>query len=299
MESTHSATPPSWRARRSPIVHPQNGDIASRLEELADVLTEQRANPFRIEAYRRAARMIRAAPVSIVQLARERGLEGLQELPGIGERLARSLHTLATKGRLAMLDRLRDKSEPVQLLGSVPGIGEATAERIHRRLGIRTLEELETAAHDGRLERFGIGAKRLAGIRDALAGRLGRIRPQGSTESAPLPDVAEILDVDCQYRSEATREVLPKIAPRRFNPAHEQWLPVLHTHRGTRRYTALFSNTARAHELGRTADWVVVYFDGQGSERQCTVITAGRGGLRGRRIVRGREEECVRYYGVG
>jgi DNA polymerase (family X) len=71
---------------------------------------------------------------------------------------------------------------------------------------------------------------------------------------------------------------------------------VLHTQRGPRHYTALFSNTARAHELGRTSDWVVLYFDGQGEERQCTVITASRGPLRGRRIVRGREQECLEHY---
>jgi putative hydrolase len=76
--------------------------------------------------------------------------------------------------------------------------------------------------------------------------------------------VAEILDVDRQYREEAVRDSLPKIAPRRFNPSHEAWLPVLHTVRGDRHYTALFSNTAHAHERGRTHDWLVLYFDGPG-----------------------------------
>jgi len=114
---------------------------------------------------------------------------------------------------------------------------------------------------------------------------------------AHVPGVDEILDVDRQYRDEAQRGMLPMIAPRRFNPDHEAWLPVLHTRRGDRDYTALYSNTARAHELGRTHDWVVLYFDGhRGTERQCTVVTAVRGRLRGRRVVRGREEECQRYY---
>ncbi len=280
----------------------ENGEIASRLEELAQVLAEQGANPYRIAAYRRAARTIRTWPASIVQVAHERGLDGLRELPGIGERLARSLHTLAITGRLPMLERLRGDSDPVELFRTVLGIGEATAERIHDELGIHTLEELELAAHDGRLERLGIGVKRLAGIRDALAGRLGRIRLREPLESGPLPDVAEILDVDREYREAAARDALPKIAPRRFNPSHGAWLPVLHTRRGQRHYSALFSNTARAHELGRTGDWVVLYYDGagfeRGFERQCTVITAARGPLRGRRIVRGREDECLRGYGL-
>jgi DNA polymerase (family X) len=98
--------------------------------------------------------------------------------------------------------------------------------------------------------------------------------------------------VDREYRQKAATGQLVKIAPRRFNPAHRAWLPILHTERGARHYTALFSNTARAHTLGRTDDWVVIYWDEDGhGERQCTVITAERGPLKGRRIVRGRESE--------
>lgn len=63
------------------------------------------------------------------------------------------------------------------------------------------------------------------------------------------------------------------------------------------RITVLFSNTARAHELGRTYDWVVVYFyDGDHQEDQCTVVSETRGPLRGRRVVRGREYECGAFY---
>ena len=87
-----------------------------------------------------------------------------------------------------------------------------------------------------------------------------------------------------------------RIAPRRFNPEGEAWLPILHSTREERHYTALFSNTARAHELGKTGDWVVLYVDEGDGERQCTVITSARGPLRGKRIVRGREEECARHY---
>lgn len=267
-----------------------------RLEEVAQVLAEQRANPYRVEAYRRAARTVRNFPRPIDEFAAERGIVGLRELPHIGESIARAIHQLATAGHLPMLERLRGEADPVALLATVPGIGGKTAQQLHDVLGLHTLEDLEIAAHDGRLERLGIGTKRLAGIRDALAGRLGRVGRRPLPESAPPPDVAEVLDVDRQYRSEATQGSLPTIAPRRFNPGHESWLPVLHTRRGDRHYTALFSNTSRAHELGRTRDWVVLYFDGRAGEGQCTVITAGRGPMRGLRIVRGREEECLKHY---
>ncbi len=273
-----------------------NAQIAARFEEVAQVLADQDANPYRVSAYRRAARTIRDWPESIAGLVRQKGVEALTGLPGIGERLAQAIYQLVTMGRLPMLERLRGETDPVELFGSVLGIGRKTAQRIHDELGIHTLEELEIAAHDGRLERLGLGQKRLMGLRDALAGRLGRVGRSRVVAGAPLPKVAEILDVDRQYREAAARNSLPKIAPRRFNPSHEAWLPVLHTVRGDRHYTALYSNTARAHELGRTHDWLVLYFDGGGAERQCTVITAERGQLRGRRIVRGREDECLRHY---
>jgi Helix-hairpin-helix domain len=63
--------------------------------------------------------------------------------------------------------------------------------------------------------------------------------------------------------------------------------------------TALFSNTARAHALGRTHDWVVLYADGALGDRQWTVVTDLSGDLRGQRVVRGRERECLEHYRAG
>jgi hypothetical protein len=111
--------------------------------------------------------------------------------------------------------------------------------------------------------------------------------------------VEELLDVDREYREQAGAGTLPRIAPRRFNSSRTAWLPVLHTRRGRRAYTALFSNTARAHRAGKTGDWVVLYEDEGGGERLYTVITATRSSLAGWRIVAGREAECERYYAAG
>ena len=196
-----------------------------------------------------------------------------------------------------MLDRLRGESDPITLLRTVPGIGKVTAGRLHDELGIETLEELEAAAHDGRLRNIlGFGEKRLAGIRDSLATRLGRVRSQTLWTDIGQPTVDEILDVDQEYQIKAAKGLLHRIAPRRFNPEHQVWLPILHTKRGKRNYTALFSNTPRAHQLGKTSDWVVIYYDRGEGERQCTVITATHSSLAGKRIVRGREAECLDYY---
>jgi len=276
----------------------QNIEIARRLEEVAGLLDAQSANPFRVRAYRRAAAIIRGLREPLDQIWNEKGEEGLRDVVGIGERLATSLRILITTGRLPMLDRLRGETDSVVLLESVPGIGPALAERLHRDLEIDSLEDLEAAAHDGRLTNIaGIGQKKLAGIMDSLAARLGRVRPRSRAPVAQQPTIEELLDVDREYREGAASGTLPRIAPRRFNPQGAAWLPILHTHRGQRNYTALYSNTPHAHDLGRTQDWVVIYCDGGLEETQFTAITSQYGDLKGKRIVRGREEECSEFYG--
>lgn len=278
-----------------------NVEIAQRLREVAALLQEQGGNPFRLQAYRHAADIVQWLDRPAAEIVRADGMDGLRKLPGIGESLARSIRDLVLTGRLPMLDRLRGETDHVAVLASVPGIGGMMAKRLHHDLGIDTLEELESAAHDGRLSEIeGIGPKKLAGIIDSLASRLGRVRGRaGATHAIPHePPVAELLDVDREYREKAAAGSLRTIAPRRFNPSGEAWLPVLHTQRGLRHYTALFSNTARAHQLEKTRDWVILYFDEGDGERQHTVITAHRDPMKGKRIVRGREPECEAHYGA-
>jgi hypothetical protein len=276
---------------------PFNLQIAGRLDEVARILDEQGANQYRVGAYHRAADTLRRLDKSVKTILAESGVEGLRELPAVGETIARAIRDLILTGRLPMLDRLRGESDPVAILATVPGIGRITAHRLHDELGIDSLEELETATIDGRLADIaGIGEKRLAGIRDSLATRLGRVRDRQTTPSSDKPTINELLEVDREYRMKAQKGLLHRIAPRRFNPTHEAWLPVLHTTRGNRHYTALFSNTARAHELKRIDDWVVLYSDGPAGDQQYTVITSQRGPLKGKRIVRGREQECLNYY---
>ncbi|MGE5177233.1 MAG: helix-hairpin-helix domain-containing protein [Hyphomicrobiales bacterium] len=287
----------------------ENEGIARRLEEVARILEEQGANPFRVQAYRRGAETLRRLRHPASEILEREGRDGLRHLPGIGDSLSRAIQDVILHGRLAMLERIRGESDPVELIATVPGIGRVTAERLHHDLGIDTLEELEAAALDGRLRNVaGFGAKRIAGVVDSLSARLARVRhaaprtepERGAEPPDAEPSVAELLDVDREYRTGAEAGTLRRIAPRRLNPEGEAWLPILHTERGDRHYTALFSNTARAHRLGKTRDWVVLFYDGEGrgAERQCTVITSEFGPLRGRRIVRGREDECLAHYGI-
>jgi putative hydrolase len=274
-----------------------NAKIAAKLEEVAGVLRLQGANPFRIAAYLRAANIIRELPRSLEVIVQEQGFAGIDDLPGIGQTLARLVFQLVKSGRLPMLDRLRGIVDPLSALASVPGIGKKFATVLHEDLGIDSLEELEAASYDGRLVGIkGLGSKRIAGIRDSLSARLGRIPKHFTDIKLEQPPVSQILDVDREYREKAAADVLHKIAPRRFNPRRAAWLPILHTIRNGHHYTALFSNTPRAHELNKTRDWVVIYFDTDHSERQYTVVTAGPGPLSGTWIVRGRESECREYY---
>ena len=275
------------------VAQVMNRDIADRLEEAAWLLRAQGADPFRVNAYLRAAETVRNWREPMTQVLRDRGLDGLDELPGVGPTIARAIRELITRGRLPMLERLRGTADALTVLATVPGIGRRFASRLHDELGINTLEDLEAAAHDGRLATIaGFGQKRLAGIKDSLAHRLGRVRLERYRPPNGGPSVAELLDVDREYRAKAASGELRLIAPRRFNPTGDAWLPVLHTRRGARRYTALFSNTARAHQAGKTRDWVVLYCDDGTSEHQYTVITTARGSRRGHRVVAGRENEC-------
>jgi DNA polymerase (family X) len=282
---------------RSPSVvlaAPTNEEIAETLDQVGELLAAQEAKPFRALAYHRAADMLRETRIPVRELATA-GAAGLVRLPGIGESLARSILEMLRTGRLGLLETLRGQADPESLLRTVPGIGRGLARRIHEELGIETLEELEIAAHDGRLAALaGFGRRRVRGIVEALAGRLGRRRSASVTP--PVSPVADLLAIDREYREKASAGVLQRIAPRRFNPEGRAWLPILHTEVGSKAYTALFSNTARAHELGKTGDWVVIYRDDGSDERQATVVTEGRGPLAGHRVVRGQEAECARYY---
>ncbi len=285
------------RALPSGRVSPSNEEIAQILDEVGELLSAQGANPFRAAAYKNGASVVRRLSAPLTETYVARGIDALVELPAIGASLALAIVEILDTGSLAVLERLRGQADPESLLATVPGIGAELARRIHAALGVETLEELEIAAHDGRLARVtGYGPRRIRGVIDALAGRLGR-RERHSMVANP-PPIAELLDVDREYRDAAARGALRHIAPRRFNPNHEAWLPILHTHRDERQYTALFSNTARAHELSKTNDWVVIFGDDGWGERQATVVTETQGPLAGRRVVRGREHECLGHYAL-
>jgi hypothetical protein len=277
-----------------------NRGIAQTLRQIADLLEQQQASRFRVDAYRHAADTIDALQEDLQALFDRQGVSGLMALPGVGRGIARAIYEMIALGRSSRLESLRGSLDPVRLFRTIPGVGEELARRIHHHLQIDTLEALEVAAHDGRLEEVpGVGYRRAEAIRAALDKMLSRRLRRSGLARGDGPSVSVLLAVDAEYRQKAEADILPKITPRRFNPEGKAWLPILHTDRSGWHFTVLYSNTARAHELDRTGDWVVVYYyDNEHHEGQHTVVTETRGPLVGYRVVRGRELDCRAYYGA-
>lgn len=282
---------------------PDNEKIARMLDRIADLLEVQEANLFRIRAYRKSAQSVREAEQPVSRLVENHQIDKVKDIPFVGEGLASTIAEYVNTGRVKLLSRLQGKISPEDVFIQVPGIGEELAHRVAESLDIHSLEELEQAAHDGRLGNIeGFGEKRLQSVKMSLAGMLSPSaqrkarRLESGEKKEERPSVGLILDVDEAYRRRAEAGRLKKIAPRRFNPEGKAWLPIWHTDRDGWSFTALYSNTARAHELGMEKDWVVIYFDDDGIEGQCTVVTEKTGILKGRRVVRGREKECRDFY---
>ena len=119
-----------------------NQAIAEKLLEIADLLEQQNANPFRVNAYRRAARTVAAHPEPLAELAAREGTEGLDQLPTIGRSIALAIQEMLRTGRWLQLERLRGTLDPEQVFQSIPGVGPELARRIHEALEIESLAEL-------------------------------------------------------------------------------------------------------------------------------------------------------------
>ncbi len=284
-------------SRRSGEEAGLNACVAEKLREMGLVLEQQGDDPFRSRAYLRAADDISRLPRPVEDILSKEGVAGLEALPGIGPGIAHAVSELVETGRWAKLERLTGGPQPEILFQSLPGIGEKLAGRLHHDLHIETLEQLAQAARAGRPARIaGLGPRRRARIEAALQARTVGVR-QSLPPPRGRPSVGVILDIDSEYLRLAAEGRLPKLAPKRFNPEGVAWLPVLHAQHEPWSFTALFSNTRLAHDLGRTSDWVVIYAHRDGeAETQCTVVTEVRGPLAGRRVVRGREGECIAHY---
>jgi hypothetical protein len=271
-----------------------NEMMAKRLREHAAELQSEGGNLFRARAFRAAAFELERLEKPVAEIFAQQGRAGLEVLPAIGKSLAYTLEGLLTTGELRTLRPLDAHREPARIFLGLPGVGHQLAERLQDQLKISTLEELAAAARAGRLAEVGVGRKRLAGILGAVEHRLGRAAAPLSPDQEP--PVGELLAFDAEYRQGMQEQRLPLLAPHNNNPQRQRWLGVLRDERAGWQLRALFANTALAHRLGKTRDWVVIYFDCGSITGQRTVVSETRGDLAGLRVLRGREAECRRFY---
>jgi len=162
-----------------------NEEIATIFEEMADLLEIEDANPFRIRAYRNAARTIRGLGQELAQLVSTG--EDLTRLPGIGKDLAAKITEILASGHAAALDKLRKEVPPgLETLLKIPGLGPKRVKLLYENLSVKTARQLETAARKGRLRTLpGFGEKTEQRILEALGA-------QRSAEKRFLRRTAEI-----------------------------------------------------------------------------------------------------------
>jgi DNA polymerase (family 10) len=153
-----------------------NADIAAIFEEIADLLEIQEANPFRIRAYRNAARTLGELSQDVRMLV-EKG-EDLKRLPGIGDDLSAKILEIVATGRCSLRERLRTELPPaVTELLKIPGIGPKRVKALYHDLEVQTVEQLYRAARDGRIRALpGFGEKTELNILQAVEAHVSQAR---------------------------------------------------------------------------------------------------------------------------
>src|SRR5512143_1886898 len=146
-----------------------NEEVALIFDELADLLEIEAANPFRVRAYRNAARTVRSLGRELRQMVAEG--EDLTELPGIGKDLAAKIKEILATGHAVALDKLHTEvPASLETLLKIPGLGPKRVKALYLDLHIKTLAQLEAAARSGRVrELSGFGEKTEQRILDTIA----------------------------------------------------------------------------------------------------------------------------------
>lgn len=198
----------------------QNSEIARQFEELADLLEIQGANPFRLRAYRNAARTISGLPDSIQDIV-ESDPKELQDLPGIGKDLAEKIVTIVETSTLPQLEELKEQipADVVRML-DIPGIGPKKVAFLFSELSIQSLDDLKAAAENGVIaEQKGFGKKTEQIILEGLehlnqAGNRVRLAEAKAQSDAIIHDLSKLDSVQqiseagsCRRRKESVGDL--------------------------------------------------------------------------------------------
>ena len=169
----------------------QNPDIARLFDEVADLLEIQDANPFRVRAYRNAARTIRDFPEPIADLVRA-GTKDLTDIAGIGDDLAEKITDIVTTGELPLRKQLASKL-PAGLLDllRIPGLGPKRVKLLYKKLKVKSAADLATALDKGRVQKLkGFGPKMeekmRAGIGQAQVGERRMLLNEAETQATAV-----------------------------------------------------------------------------------------------------------------
>ncbi|QDT80831.1 DNA polymerase/3'-5' exonuclease PolX [Gimesia maris] len=198
----------------------QNSEIARQFEELADLLEIQGANPFRLRAYRNAARTISGLPDSIQDIVESDPRE-LQDLPGIGKDLAEKIVVIVETSTLPQLEELKEQipADVVRML-DIPGIGPKKVAFLFSELSIQSLDDLKAAAENGVIaEQKGFGKKTEQIILEGLehlsqAGNRVRLAEAKAQSDAIIHDLSKLDSVQqiseagsCRRRKESVGDL--------------------------------------------------------------------------------------------
>ncbi|WP_417375503.1 DNA polymerase/3'-5' exonuclease PolX [Gimesia maris] len=198
----------------------QNSEIARQFEELADLLEIQGANPFRLRAYRNAARTISGLPDSIQDIV-ESDPKELQDLPGIGKDLAEKIVMIVETSTLPQLEELKEQipADVVRML-DIPGIGPKKVAFLFSELSIQSLDDLKAAAENGVIaEQKGFGKKTEQIILEGLehlnqAGNRVRLAEAKAQSDAIIHDLSKLDSVQqiseagsCRRRKESVGDL--------------------------------------------------------------------------------------------
>ncbi|PYO61297.1 MAG: DNA polymerase/3'-5' exonuclease PolX [Gemmatimonadetes bacterium] len=169
----------------------QNPDIARLFDEVADLLEIQDANPFRVRAYRNAARTIRDFPEPIADLVRA-GTKDLTDIPGIGDDLAEKITDIVTTGELPLRKQLASKL-PAGLLDllRIPGLGPKRVKLLYKKLKVKSAADLAAALDKGRIQKLkGFGPKMeekmRAGLGQAQVGERRMLLNEAETQATAV-----------------------------------------------------------------------------------------------------------------
>ena len=167
----------------------KNADIAAAMDELGTLYELDGAVRYRVLAYREAARVIRASPVSVAELARD---GKATELPGIGATLQDKIVALLDTGEIPSATKLKAKF-PSSLLEvtRIPGLGAKTARRLFDELGVASLEDLREAAENERIRGLkGLGPK----VEENVLASLAKIGEEGAPGRLLLSQVLPVAE---------------------------------------------------------------------------------------------------------